>query len=584
MPTTARPRALSRASRKRTLDAEARLDLLFEASDRLSLTGSADAILQTLVELLVPRLADGCIVALADAEGRLRRVETAHPCPHVEEGGSTAAPMPDELVRTFETGTSTILQAPELNALEPWIGHANSAIFCPLKHGSHVLGAITLFSCRPDHVYDAEDIKLVEKLASRAALAMERALLFAAERRAAEHLATLQNLTSKLSRAITVAQVGSVIVEEAQRTLGTSDVLVYLVKARGELLDLLARSPGIEAPTWLALRSEDPHPFRDAARTGHPVWIASPEELSERYPDVSRLHFEGGFVCLPLVLDRHPIGILALGFERDASFDATERSFIEAVALQCGQALDRARLYSESEEAIRVRDDFLAVASHELNTPLTSLKLALGHLRRDIAHDPAVLARLLGVVERQADRLGSLVADLLDVSLLTSGSVSLELADIDIVEAVRAALDRYAVSIQRSQCVLTFEAPPSLVGRWDRKRIEQVTGSLVSNAIKFGCGKPIDVVIEKIGHDARLIVRDRGVGIPHERQLRIFDRFERAVATPHYGGFGLGLWLSRRVLEAMGGRIEVQSQPGRGSTFTVHLPIGEANEDHAKAS
>src|SRR5690606_12126163 len=127
----------------------------------------------------------------------------------------------------------------------------------------------------------------------------------------------------------------------------------------------------------------------------------------------------------------------------------------------------------------------------------TSLKLALGHLRRDVVHDPAVLTRLLGVVDRQADRLGSLVADLLDVSLLTSGSVNLELAETDIVEAVRAALDRYAHSIERSRSVLTFEAPPSLVGCWDRKRIEQVTCSLVSNAIKFGCGKPIDIVIER---------------------------------------------------------------------------------------
>jgi len=583
MPPTARSRALPRASRKNSLDAGARLDLLFEASERLSLANDERAILDELVSLLVPRLADGGVVGLADASGTLRIVETANRCPgwtmplaNTEAGGG--------LLRAYETGASSIVHPPRLSEVAPWACDATrSALFVPLKFGSRILGAVALFECRPDRTYDAEDAKLVEKLANRAALAIERARLFAAERRAAERLASLQRLTSKLSHALTLEDVGSVIVHEASKTLLSCPILVYVVKASGELLDLLARPGDHPAPSWLSLLSDEAHPLRDAIRTGEPVWIASREDLAARYPHSGSLEgFEKAFVCLPLVIDRRAIGALVLGFHHDPMIDPTERSFVQAVGLQCAQALDRARLYSEAEGAIRVRDDFLAVASHELNTPLTSLKLALGHLRRGNSRDPETLARLLGVIDRQADRLGALVGDLLDVSRLTSGSVDLELAEVDIVEVVRGTLERHAVSFEKSRSAVTFTAPTSLVGRWDRKRIEQVTCSLVSNAIKFGCGKPIEVVIEHVDGDARLTVRDGGVGIPEEQQLRIFDRYERAVGTPHYGGFGIGLWLSRRVLEAVGGSIEVESLPGCGATFTVHLPLDVSNDRSAE--
>ncbi len=576
----ARPRALPRSSQRASLDATARLELLFEASERLSLADDSSSTLEALVSVLVPSLADACLVGLADAAGELRLAEASHHDADLGGPGESLV-LPRQLVQAYRTGTSSIVDAPELGWVPPCAHDARSAIFTPLKHGSRVLGALALFLCQPDRAYDGEDVKLVEKLSSRAALAIERARLFESDRRAAERLAALQNLTSQLSQALTLEDVASVIVEEASKILGGCPVLVYLVRADGELLNLLAHPDGCVGTTWISLVAEEAHPLREAVRSGKPVWIASPEDFAARYPRLARPQgFDQSFVCVPLIVDRRPIGALVLGFERSEPFEASEQAFMQAVAHQCAHALDRARIYSEAKDAIRVRDDFLAVASHELNTPLTSLKLALGHLRRDRSHEPEALARLLGVIERQADRLGILVRDLLDVSKLTGGSISLELAETDIVAAVRSVLERYALSFQKSGSLLSFVAPASLVGRWDGKRIEQVTSSLVSNAIKFGDGKPIDVRIEQVENDARITVRDHGVGIPEETQLRIFDRFERAVATPHYGGFGLGLWLARKVLEAMGGRIEVESQPGQGATFIVKLPLdGSTDRD-----
>ncbi len=119
---------------------------------------------------------------------------------------------------------------------------------------------------------------------------------------------------------------------------------------------------------------------------------------------------------------------------------------------------------------------------------------------------------------------------------------------------------------------MTFTTAGPLVGNWDRGGLEQLLSNLISNALKYGEGKPVDVIIESDAHFARVVVKDRGIGISAEDQARIFDRFERAGSVRHYGGFGLGLWISRRVVQALGGAIRVESAPGQGSTFTVELP------------
>jgi PAS domain S-box-containing protein len=234
------------------------------------------------------------------------------------------------------------------------------------------------------------------------------------------------------------------------------------------------------------------------------------------------------------------------------------------------------QLYAEAQEAIRLRDDFLSIASHELRTPLTALQLQLQMMRHQLAKRPAeaddAFPRKLEMSTRQVERLTRLVDDLLDVSRISRGTLTLKLEEVDLCEVAREVVERLAPQAQVSGCVISFASPPALMGTWDRLRIEQVLGNLLVNAIKYGAGKAIEVEIEGRDSTVRLSVRDHGIGIGPEDVGRIFGRFERAVSSRNYGGLGLGLYISQQIVDAHGGAIEVESAPGGGSRFTVTVP------------
>jgi signal transduction histidine kinase len=230
------------------------------------------------------------------------------------------------------------------------------------------------------------------------------------------------------------------------------------------------------------------------------------------------------------------------------------------------------RLYRAAQEAIRVRDDFIGIASHELRTPCTSLQLAVQALSRKCEGKPEA-ARFLGTIECQVANLNVLVDRLLDASLVAGGPVSLVRSEVDLADVARATVEKLQEPLRASGSALTVDAPSEpVVGSWDRVRLEQVATNLVANAIKFGRGAPIEVIVRaEEDAAATLVVRDHGIGIPLAEQTRIFERFERAVSSQNYGGFGLGLWVSKAIVEAHGGSLEVASRPGEGSTFVVRL-------------
>jgi signal transduction histidine kinase len=243
-------------------------------------------------------------------------------------------------------------------------------------------------------------------------------------------------------------------------------------------------------------------------------------------------------------------------------------------------AEERLRL-SEQElrNAVQTRDEFLSIASHELRTPLTPLTLqlqsALRLLRRPGDGERTGQRELGTKIDsclRHVERLRMLIGNLLDVTRITSGRMMLTRTEQDLRIVVRSVVRRVVETMRSAE--VHIHGPESVVGYWDEGGLESVVVNLLSNAIKYGEGKPIDIAVERVGDRARLSVVDRGMGIPEEAQSRIFDRFERAVPAEHYGGFGIGLWVVRQVVEAHGGTIQVVSRPGEGSTFAVELPLG----------
>jgi PAS domain S-box-containing protein len=230
------------------------------------------------------------------------------------------------------------------------------------------------------------------------------------------------------------------------------------------------------------------------------------------------------------------------------------------------------------KQAIEARDTFLSVAGHELKTPLTPMALRLQAIDRVLALQPAspLVTQMRAYTEsakRQIDRLAELVNDLLDVSRIAQGRFRMDLEPADLAALVREVIGRFEPEAQRAGSKLVLRAPETLPARTARLRFEQVVSNLIENAIKYGAGSEVTVTLEPIDGSARLIVSDRGIGIAPEHLGRIFDRFERAVSERHYGGLGLGLYISRTIVESLGGTISVRSEPGRGATFTVDLPL-----------
>ncbi|AKQ70245.1 Two-component sensor histidine kinase [Myxococcus hansupus] len=248
---------------------------------------------------------------------------------------------------------------------------------------------------------------------------------------------------------------------------------------------------------------------------------------------------------------------------------------------------ERERLLAGMDEAIRLRDEFLAVASHELKTPLTPLNLKLQTLARaaQARRGPELLERLpsdLEVMQRQVKRLSALVGELLDVTLISGGQLRLELEPVDLGALISEVAARFEGEAQRTGTPIHAALDAEVVvGQWDRVRLEQAVSNLLSNALKYGVGHPVHLETGKTAEHAWFSVRDEGIGIPADAVVRIFEKFERAVSERHYGGLGLGLYVTRQNVQAMGGTIDVQSTLGQGATFTVRMPC---QVTHAKAT
>jgi PAS domain S-box-containing protein len=318
---------------------------------------------------------------------------------------------------------------------------------------------------------------------------------------------------------------------------------------------------------WME-RSETP--MAAVLRTGAPV--KNGEAILER-PDGSRITVQ--------------VNIRPLMDESGATIGAIN-SFQDVTELRRAQE-DRERLVTALEQAVRARDEFLDVASHELRTPITTLTLQADALLRSLSMalqgeetgemlSPARLAGRARTVRAQLTRLSALVESISDASRIVAGNLELTLENVELAAVVEDVTRRLAERARELDATVEVRAEPGIIGVWDRSRLDQVVMNLIDNALKFGRGRPVEVRVAKTGATALLSVRDAGIGIDPQDHERIFGRFERAISAWSYGGLGLGLWISKSLVAAMGGRISVESRPGEGATFTVELPARAAEQ------
>jgi signal transduction histidine kinase len=240
---------------------------------------------------------------------------------------------------------------------------------------------------------------------------------------------------------------------------------------------------------------------------------------------------------------------------------------------------NRKKLEEDLKLALALRDEFLSVASHELKTPLTSLKLQLQMLSREVRPDEnilpnvAKLAKSLSVSTKQVDRITALVENLLDVTRIQSGKLILKSEESNLSELLEDSLDRFGSLFEDAGCALKIMIEKNIFGSFDKSRIEQVFVNLLSNSIKYAPGQIIEISLTRKIEQAIFSVKDYGPGISHDKQTTIFQRFARATNSRNISGLGLGLFISKEIVIAHRGTIRVESELGQGASFIVELPL-----------
>jgi PAS domain S-box-containing protein len=287
--------------------------------------------------------------------------------------------------------------------------------------------------------------------------------------------------------------------------------------------------------------------------------------------EISFLHRDGHEIPTLMLLMCHRGQTGDVEIFSTISRDISDRKQADEVARRL---LQEQGARAAAEDAVRVRDDFVATAGHELKTPLAALLMNTQNIERAARFGRlSNLNERLEKLTRSALRLEKLINQLLDVSRITASRLRLEPERFDLAALVGEVVARFIDETPLANSPISIRGCEHIEGYWDRSRIDQVLTNLLSNAIKYGQEKPIDVELAVEDGSAVVRVTDRGIGIAPEHRTKLFQRFERAVSAREYGGFGLGLWITRQIIQASGGTIDVQSQPSRGSTFTFRLPL-----------
>lgn len=335
---------------------------------------------------------------------------------------------------------------------------------------------------------------------------------------------------------------------------------------------LLAHNPDPSAPN---------HPVVQAIRTGKPVFrpVVTEEMLRQMAPDENyrTLLTELGVsssVVVPLFAHGRAWGAISLvAGPSGRQFTTEDLSLAEEVGRRASMAIDNALLYREAQQAVQVRNAFLSVAAHELRTPTTTIKAYAQLLQRQIVPDAgAKHGEWLDTMVEQSTRLVSLVQELLDISRLESGQFELKLGRVDLGDLAREVVGRMEAVTAHHQ--LELDAPGPAPAKGDRDRLEQVLANLLDNAMKFSPeGGKVRTAVEARDGDVVVSVQDWGVGVAEPEQPHIFDRYYRGHLSVEYEGLGIGLHLSREIIERHGGRIWFESREGAGSIFYFSLPL-----------
>jgi predicted ATPase/signal transduction histidine kinase len=535
--------------------------------------------------------AAGTIAGRVDLE-RTALSETASVARHaIEQARATRRPMVvDEAIHDPRVAPDPYVTARAMKSI----------LALPVQRGASLVATLYFENNLVTHAFTGARLRVLELLSAQIAAALENSLLFEKLRsevgdrqRAEDTVRFLANAGAELAESLDAAQIFERLARVLVPALGdwcAIDMLddnrqirrMATIHVDPEKASLAREFFEKGVPDWTS-----PQPPAAVLRTGAPVLIRElTEELlqgASRDPEHLRLVRALGsrsVLSVPLLANGRVIGALTCCISGNTRrYGSDDLTVAQELARRAALAIENARLFQRAQDAVRLREEFLSVAAHELHTPITSLHLMMQALSRGGLPVTADNVRqTFGVADRQVQRLIRLIDELLDVSRIEACRLSVEREPVDLVALVREVAERFAADAARAGSRLTVRASGAVVGSWDRMRLEQVVSNLLSNAVKFGAGKPIEVLVSCSDRRARLEVCDRGIGVPPDRLPYIFERFERGVSSRQYGGLGLGLYIVRSIVESLGGLVRCEASPGEGSIFQVELPCAPDEE------
>jgi signal transduction histidine kinase len=460
-----------------------------------------------------------------------------------------------------------------------------SYVVVPVVARRQAIGALFCAMHRDSRKMGLRELAIAEDLARSIALAIESARALRNEQREREQAERLrdralrlQSVTAALSEALTCEDAAIAVVREAVAALGAATgAVAKLCPLSRELTVVHAEGVPEDVRAKVAtLRLDDPLPACDAARTRRSVFIETTEARDALYPHLASMHERvgnGAFAAVPLIVEGRVLAVLGLTFHEPRDFPPDDREFILTLARQCAQAFERARLFGQLTDAVRARDEALAVVSHDLRNPMSSVRLMTARLQRSRGLNEED-AKVLHRIDRAVQRMDNIVSQLLEVAKFESGQVSLVLAPCEVIGLLEGACDAAAPQAADAGVALsiTNHATEPLV--CDRGLVLRMLDNLIGNALKFTPrGGHVGVGAERRSGEVHLWVSDDGRGVAAEHLPHLFDRYWQLRETAHLGS-GLGLSIVKSIVRAHAGRVEVESELGRGTTFHVWLKDG----------
>ncbi len=599
------------AARVAAETAHQRLAFLAEASQELTNSLDYRTTLDSLVQLTVPTLADWCIVHIVDEQGQIRTMALAHSDPAreatlreqqsqhpltwdsavpvvevLQTGVARVAPAISQVARTSPDDFSHL--SGQIYPLE-----VTSAMIVPLVARGSTLGAIVLGTSQSGRHYGEDDLALVQDLARRAALAVDNARLY-------RDAQTMRAESSMLAgRSTFLAEVSRILATSLDYEMTLTDVaflavpfladwfIIDLIREDGRVQRIEARSDTQElAPSsaqsakWGRIVALAPLVARVMQSGRSEFYPELPEELLSDFRDDDQASHPRAYsaIVVPLLAQRRNLGvIICFSMSEQRRYQLAELTLTEDLAHRISLAIDNALLYQALQEAVRIRDEFLSIASHELKTPLTSL-MGYARLLQDLSESSELTERQqrgIRIITEQSERLSKLINALLDISRIRTGRLSIEHGPVDLTSLVQRVVEEIQVVLENH--TLNLSVPEqALIVEGDGLRLEQVLQNLIQNAIKYSPeGGFISVELEHLDTRARIKVSDQGIGIPSEALSQMFQPFYRApnTETQQIVGMGIGLYVVKEIVLLHAGEVDVDSQEGEGSTFLVHLPL-----------